>query len=183
MPKSWLSEEWRKLMKRILVKSITVIDRFNTVFGKIISYAIYIMFVCILFEVFSRYALNKPTIWANELSVYLFGALGVLAGAFVLTQDQHIRIDILYSRYSPRTKAIVNCITVIFIIFWACLIIYYGWPVFLKTFMRNELSITAWRAPLWPIRLMIPVGGILLIVAAVSKLLKSIFTFITREEI
>lgn len=170
-------------MKQKVSKCIHAIDTFSDWVGRVLSYGEYIMLFALLFEVISRYFFNSPTVWSNEFSMYIFGALGVLSGGYVLTKDQHIKVDIFYSMYPKRAKAIVDCVAVAFIVFWGILIIYYGWPYFLKTFARNELSITSWRAPLWPIRLTVPVAGVLLIVAAISKLMKSIYTLATGEEI
>lgn len=170
-------------MKQAASKCVHALDTFIDWTGRLISYGEYIMMFVLIYEVISRYFFHAPTIWASELSMYVFGAVGVLSGAYVLKNDAHIRVDIFYGMYKPRMKAIVNIIAVFFILFWCYLLISYGWPYFWKTLMRNELSITTWRAPLWPIRLCIPVGAGLCGIAAISQLIKNIYILVKGEEL
>ena len=171
------------IMKKILSKSVKIIDVIIEWTGIVFSYGEYLMLFALLYEVISRYFFNSPTIWAGEFSMYVFGAVGVISGAYILKNDAHIRVDIFYTMYPKRVKAIVDIIAVLFVIFWGVLLIHYGWPYFLKTLARNELSITSWRAPLWPVRLMIPVAGVLLIIAAISKGIKNFYTAITGGDL
>lgn len=170
-------------MKNIVVKCIKGVDDCLEWSGKILSYGEYLMLFALLYEVISRYFFNAPTIWAGEFSMYVFGAVGVMSGAYVLKNDSHIRVDVFYTMYPKRIKAFVDIIAVLFILFWGYLLVKYGWPYFLKTLARNELSITSWRAPLWPIRLTIPVAGIMIIIAAISKGIKSVYTVVTGGDL
>ncbi len=151
--------------------------------GKVLCFGWIIICFFLLYEVVSRYVFNAPTIWSGELCLYIFGGVGVMAGGYCLLKDDHIKVDLFYAMYPKRVKAIVDCVIVAFIVFWALLLVIYGWEWFIRTVVNNEMSITQWRVVLWPVRLTIPIAGVLLIIAALCKFIRAIYIAVTGEEL
>jgi len=122
------------------------------------------------YDVFSRYFFNAPTKWSLELTVYLMIWLGYLAIAYVEKKERHVRVDLLISRFPPRTLAIWEVATSFIFLIFICILIYYGTIFTLESFHAQERSWSMWRPLLWPTKIVIPVGGILLAVYLLRKI-------------
>ena len=88
-----------------------VIDRMNELIGKAVSFLILVLIGVIVYEIFVRYLLNSPTIWAHEVSQMVYGAYVILLGGYLQQRNGHVNVDILYQRFKPRTRAIINLFT------------------------------------------------------------------------
>lgn len=110
-----------------------------------------------------------------ELQWYLFGAIFMLAAGYTLLKNEHVRVDVLASRFSRRTQLWLEIFGVVFFLFPACaLIMWLGWPFFMDAFVRMEQSGNAGGLIRWPAKLMIPVGFALLLLAGLSHLIKCV---------
>lgn len=141
-------------------------NEFLDKFTQILSYGVLVMLVILLYEVTARYFFHSPTIWAHEVSVYLFGAMAVLAGPYLLKTDNHIRVDLIYSFYPQKVRYILDIVANVVCIVWCTMYVYFGLPLLMETLKYNEKSITPLRAPQWPIRATVPIAGILVIIQA-----------------
>ncbi len=95
-------------------RALAFIDRLSELSGKGLSALIFAMIGILLIEVVLRYVFNRPTIWAHETTQQVFGAYAVLAGAYTLLHAQHAKVDIIYAAFSPRGRAIADCVTFLF---------------------------------------------------------------------
>ena len=110
-----------------------------------------------------------------ELQWYLFGAIFMLAAGYTLLKNEHVRVDVLASRFSRRTQLRLEIFGVVFFLFPACaLIMWLGWPFFMDAFVRMEQSGNAGGLIRWPAKLVIPVGFALLLLAGLSHLIKCV---------
>lgn len=110
-----------------------------------------------------------------ELQWYLFGALFLLAAGYTLLKNEHVRVDILSSRLSRRAQMGIEIFGVLFFLLPACtLILWLSWPMFMDSWTTNEQSSNTGGLVRWPIKLMIPVGFALLVLAGVSHLIKCV---------
>ncbi|KAF1021284.1 MAG: hypothetical protein GAK30_01904 [Paracidovorax wautersii] len=110
-----------------------------------------------------------------ELQWYLFGALFLLAAGYTLLKNEHVRVDILSSRLSRRAQMGIEIFGVLFFLLPACtLILWLSWPMFMDSWVTNEQSSNTGGLVRWPIKLMIPVGFALLVLAGVSHLIKCV---------
>jgi TRAP-type mannitol/chloroaromatic compound transport system permease small subunit len=110
-----------------------------------------------------------------EIQWYLFSLVFLFLAGYTLKNNEHVRIDIVTGRLSPRTHAWIDIFgTIFFLLPVAILIMYLSWPVFVDAYERHEVSTNAGGLIIWPARLMVPVGFFLLIVQAVSELIKRI---------
>ena len=110
-----------------------------------------------------------------EIQWYLFSLIFLFCAGYTLKNNEHVRIDIISGRMSARARAWIDVFgTLVFLLPMATLIMYLSWPVFVDAWTRNEVSTNAGGLTIWPARLMVPVGFLLLIVQAASELIKRV---------
>ncbi len=110
-----------------------------------------------------------------ELQWYLFSAVFLLCGGYALLHNAHVRIDVVYSRWSRRAQLYIDAFgTLFFLLPMAMLILYLSWPVFINAFMSKEMSSNAGGLMVWPARLLLPVGFFLLLLQGISELIKRV---------
>jgi len=164
---------------RILRTVLGFIDAFNDRLGRVLSYAVLLIFLLVLKEVIGRYIFNAPTVWGQELTQLTFGVYVILSGGHIMRWGGHVNVDILYAKFSLRTKALVDiCTSVLFFLFCGMLLIY-GGSLALDSMSYWEHSISAWGPPLWPFKLMIPVAAALILLQGTAKLIRDVLTLAT----
>src|SRR6266545_3713748 len=94
----------------VLVPLLHAIDRLNVLVGSVVAVLVPAMIVVICCEVVARYVFNSPTIWTHDLSVFMFGYLGLLSGGYIHKLQRHISVDILYIRASIRSKVLLDVV-------------------------------------------------------------------------
>ncbi|WP_244560802.1 TRAP transporter small permease subunit [Azospirillum oryzae] len=122
-----------------------------------------------------RYGLNTSSNAWLELQWYLFSAVFLLCAGYTFLRNEHIRIDIVLGRFSKRVQAWVDVLGIIFFMFpMTLLIMVLSWPMFMDSFVTNEMSSDAGGLIRWPVKLLVPVGFFLLTAQGVSELIKRI---------
>jgi TRAP-type mannitol/chloroaromatic compound transport system permease small subunit len=167
---------------RIIHQILTFIDSINIWVAKIISPLILAAVIIIVYEVFMRVIYNSPTMWVHELSQMLFGAFFMLAGGYVLYVDKHVRVDILISRLSIRTNAIISIATSVLFFSYVGSLLYYGFDRAWHAFLRGEYSDTPWGPIVWPVLFMIPLGALLILLQGFAKLIRNFVAAVTGRE-
>jgi len=165
---------------RCLVNGIDTISKWT---GRIVGYFVPVMMLVLFYEVFFRYVLDSPTNWAHETSLYLFGSYFMLLGGYALYSRAHIAMDLLYGRWSPRTKAIVDVITALLFFFFIGGLFYYGAEYAWESVMRLDTSNTAWNPPLYPFKLIIPISAFLLLLSGAAKFIRDLNMVIRGKEL
>lgn len=154
--------------------TVRLIERFTGNIGFLVSLIIIPLIVATCYEVFSRYVFGAPTIWAFELGYILTGVHFLLGAAITLMKGTHIRIDLLYQRFSDRTKAAVD-ITLYLLLFLPFLILLCDalQDYALRAFMSGERTgQSAWNPPIWPFRMLITLGFAMLTLQVIAEILK-----------
>ena len=164
-----------------LKEIVKLIDWLNEWVGKIVYPIILIIGLLILLEVVARYLFNSPTTWVHELSQLAFGSWAVLSGGHIQRSGGHIRVDIIYDRFSQKGKAIADIVTFPFFIFFVGLLFYRGWDFFVNSVQIYEHSGSVFNPPLYPFKLMIPIGALLLLLQGIVKFSHDISTIISRH--
>jgi TRAP-type mannitol/chloroaromatic compound transport system permease small subunit len=122
-----------------------------------------------------RYAFNMSSNAWLEIQWYLFSAVFLFCAGYALLHNQHVRIDVISGRLSKRAQAWIDILgTIFFLMPMALAILWMSWPVFVDAYQHNEVSTNAGGLPIWPARLMLPVGFLLLILQGLSELIKRI---------
>ena len=151
------------------------IDATNDRVGKLTYWLILVAVLISTANALARYSLDLSSNAWLEIQWYLFSAVFLFCAGYTLLHNQHVRIDIISSRFSKRVQAWIDIFgTVFFLLPMAMLILWLSWPVFVDAFRSNEVSSNAGGLAVWPARLMLPLGFLLLVLQGVSELIKRI---------
>ena len=122
-----------------------------------------------------RYAFDISSNGWLELQWYLFSAVFLLAAGYTLLHNEHVRIDVIVSRLSPRARAWVDLLGgVFFLLPMSIMIMVLSWPAVAESFARNEYSSDAGGLLRWPVKILIPIGFLLLTLQGVSEIIKRV---------
>lgn len=156
-----------------LLKLSRAIDALNENVGKAAIWLVLVVTLISAVNAFVRYAFNYSSNGFLEIQWYLFSAIFLLCAGYALKRNAHVRIDVVSSRFSPRTLAWIDIIgTIFFLAPMACAVLYLSWPIFLESYRTNEYSSNAGGLIVWPVRALVPAGFFLLILQGISELIK-----------
>ena len=159
----------------LLLAACRLIDTINLAIGKAATWLVLVAVVVSSANAVIRYVFDRSSNAWLELQWYLFAAVFLLCAGYTLLRNEHIRIDILSSRLSPRGKAWLDVLGGLFFLLPVCvLIMVLSWPGFMNSFESGEVSSDAGGLLRWPARLLIPLGFFLLSMQGVSEVLKRI---------
>jgi TRAP-type mannitol/chloroaromatic compound transport system permease small subunit len=144
---------------------LLAVDRFSTWIGKAFSWCIAILTIIVCYDVFLRYVLSSPTLWAFDVSYMLYGTLFMMAGAYTLAQNGHVRGDFLYGSMRPRTQATLDLILyILFFIPGIAALAYSGIDFAATSWRLNEhSSLTSGGPPIYYFKTLIPIAGALVL--------------------
>ncbi|ARP93979.1 TRAP transporter small permease subunit [Bordetella genomosp. 13] len=152
-----------------------LIDAINTAVGRAVTWLTLIVVLVSAGNAVVRKVFNTSSNAWLELQWYLFGALFLLAAGYTLLRNEHVRVDVLSSRLSRRTQLYIEIFGVVFFLMPACLLILWlSWPMFMDSYLTNEQSSNPGGLVRWPVKLLIPVGFALLVLAGLSHLIKCV---------
>lgn len=168
----------------ILLKVSGLIDALNEAVGKLVYWLVLVAVVVSAGNATIRYTLDTSSNAWLELQWYLFSAVFLLCAGYTLLRNEHIRIDIVISRFSKRTQAWVDIIgTIFFLMPMAIMIMVLAWPLFMDSYRIHELSSNAGGLLRWPVKLLLPAGFLLLVLQGFSELIKRVaFLMGLRDE-
>lgn len=157
--------------------AVRALDRVADWSGEVFCWMIIPLVAAMVYEVIARYAFHAATVWSFDVSYMLYGSHFMLGAAYTLLRGGHIRTDIFYMNWSPRTKGIVDASLYLFLFFpGMALFFWMGLQEALHSWDIREVSdASPWRPPLYPFKTVIPVAAALLIVQGVSEFLKSFY--------
>lgn len=161
---------------------VAIIDSISDWSGKIFSFLVAASIIVVVVEVVLRYVFNAPTIYSLELTIFMCGITYVMAGAYVHLADAHVRIDLLYARWSPRTKAIVDLIASPLFFLAIGMMVWLGAEWTYAGIVKGATSGSIWNPPIWPIRIFIPIGATLLLLQGIAKFIRDAGIARTRGE-
>ena len=145
-------------------KLLLAIDRLSTWLGKLFAWLIVSLTVMISWEVFSRYALGTPHGWMLDAQIMQYGVLFMMAGAYTLAKDGHVRGDVLYGFFRPRTQATLDLILyVIFFLPGVVALTWAGWIYFTESLAIREHTFNADPIPVYPFKFFISFAGAILL--------------------
>jgi TRAP-type mannitol/chloroaromatic compound transport system permease small subunit len=157
------------------------IDRLNALIGVACAYSVLLVAGVVLVEVFSRRVLGAPTVWSFELFVMLYGFHFMMTVPYGLLVRCHVNVDIVYNRFSPRTRAILDlCTFALFFFPFTGGLLWASIPFALQSWAELETSWSVWSPPVYPIKTVIPIAFFLMILQGVSECIKRWY-FIQEE--
>ena len=165
-------------------KFLIGIDALSEWCGKIFSWFIVAVILLSVFEVFTRRILGKPTIWTHETLSYLFCASIMLTMAYTLRYKQHVSVDLIYGRFTPKTKAILDIITFIFFLGFFSIIFLWKGIIFAATsWGMLERTPSAFNFYVFPAKTLLPIGVFFLFVQGLSDFIKNIVFVVKGEKL
>ena len=146
------------------------VDRLSMWTGKIFAWCILILTFAVSYEVFVRYVLGAPTAWAYDVSYIMYGALFLMAGAYTVSRDGHVRGDVVYRLWPPHVQAGVDLVLYILFYFPAVLALIYSGYVFARlAWMFGETSVYSPASiPIWQLKALITIAGVDLFLQGIS---------------
>ncbi len=157
-------------------KLLLLVDKISTWVGQAFSICIVILTLHVSWEVFSRYALDNPRAWAFDFMIMMYGTLFMMAGAYTLAKNSHVRGDVLYGFFRPRTQAALD-LTLYIIAFLPGVIAltYAGYYYAAESWaIRESSNITAGGPPYYPFKTVIPVAGAFLLLQGIVEIIRCI---------
>jgi TRAP-type mannitol/chloroaromatic compound transport system permease small subunit len=158
-------------MKSVLL----AVDRASTWLGQAFAWLIVVLTAMISWEVYSRYVLNEPHDWALDAQIMMYGTLFMLAGAYTLSKNGHVRGDVLYGFFRPRTQATLDLILyVLFFLPGIVALTWAGWTFASESLAIRESTFSATPLPLYPFKYMIPLAGGMLLLQGIVEIVRCI---------
>jgi len=159
-------------MQRLLI----LVDKLSTFVGHAFSFLAVVLTLQITWEVFSRYVLGDPHAWAFDVMIMLYGTLFMMAGAYTLAKNGHVRGDVLYGFFRPRTQATIDLtLYIVFFLPGVIALTYAGWTYAVESWSINEHSnVTADGPPIYPFKFVIPVAGAILLLQGLVEIVRCV---------
>jgi TRAP-type mannitol/chloroaromatic compound transport system permease small subunit len=157
-------------------KTLLFIDQVSTWIGQAFSWFIVALTLLVTWEVFSRYALDAPHAWSFDVMIMFYGALFMMAGAYTLSKNGHVRGDVLYGFFRPRTQATIDLILyIVFFIPGVIALTWAGYDYAAESWRINEHSnITADGPPIYPFKTIIPMAGAFLLLQGIVEIVRCV---------
>ena len=159
------------------------IDILSKSFGHAFSWCVLILTASTCFEVFMRYVLNSPTVWAFDMSYMMYGALFMMSGAYAVSRNSHVRGDFIYRKWSNRTQAKVD-LTLYVIFFFPAIfaMVFTGSQYAFESMRILESSVNSPAGvPVWPLKMVIFVAGVTLLIAGAAEVMRCLVCLRTGE--
>jgi TRAP-type mannitol/chloroaromatic compound transport system permease small subunit len=149
------------------------IDALTERIGRFVYWLILVVVIISALNATVRKAFNYSSNAYLEIQWYLFSFIFLIGAGYTFLRNEHVRIDIIAGRLSARAQNWIDVIGIIFFLFPMCIVIgWWSWPLFMDSYVRHEVSTNAGGLIIWPARLIVPVGFALLIIQAISELIK-----------
>jgi len=167
-------------MAKLVLGGIDTVSEWS---GKIFSMIILIITGLLMFEITLRYIFNAPTIWVHETCQHLFAGYSILAGAYVLLYYAHVKVDVIYARFSPRRRAIIDSVTYSFFFVFVGLMLWHGIDMASDSVRIMEVSFSPFAPPIWPLKLTLPIGAFLILLQGLAHFSRVLSMAITGKEL
>ena len=158
-----------------LLKCVHLIDALTDHFGAVAKWAVILSCFISAANAVVRYAFDYSSNGFLEIQWYLFAVCVMFGAAQVLRVNEHVRVDVLYGRYSGKTQVLIDIFGIVFFLLPVMVVmLYFSFPLFLKMYVSNEMSSNAGGLLRWPAMLTLPLGFSLMILQGLSELIKRV---------
>ena len=157
---------------RIFIRRV---DALNRRLGRVIMYGIFALMAVLLWSSVSK-TFFLPSLWTLEMAQFIMVAYFILGGPYAMQMGAHVRMDLFYGNWSIRKKAWVDCFTVLLLIFYLSVMLYGGLDSTAYSLEYGERAPSLWRPYMWPVKVVMCLGILLMLLQAISELIKDIAT-------
>jgi TRAP-type mannitol/chloroaromatic compound transport system permease small subunit len=157
-------------------KTLFFVDKISTWVGQAFSWFIVALTLHVSWEVFSRYVLDNPRAWAFDVMIMFYGTLFMMAGAYTLAKNGHVRGDVIYGYFSPRAQAAVDLtLYIVFFIPGVVALVWAGYTYAAESWAINEHSnITSEGPPVYPFKTVIPLAGAFVLMQGIVEIIRCV---------
>lgn len=155
-------------MPRPVVAYVRWVEAVSRFFGRIAMYLVFVMAGVLLYSAVMRTGFNRPPLWSVEVSQFLLAAYYILGGAWTLQLDSHVRMDLLYSRWTRRRRAFADTITCLCLITYLVVMLWGGVSSTQYALEYGQRAATSWRPPMAPIKIVMTFGIFLMLLQTVA---------------
>jgi TRAP-type mannitol/chloroaromatic compound transport system permease small subunit len=161
-------------MPKLVKIYVRYIDAANQAVGKFSMYLVFAMMGILLFESISRTILNLPHIWVVETAQFLMAAYYLLGGGYSMILDGHVRMDLLYGRWSAKRRAMADAMTASLLIFYLVFLLTGGISSVKYAVKYGQVNYTPWAPPLAPIKIIMTIGIVLMLLQVIATFFKDL---------
>jgi len=170
-----------KAMPGFIKAYVRYVDAVNGVLGYVVMYLALVMMGLLLFASITRYVFNVPFVWIIEMAQFLMAAYYILGGGYSMQLDAHVRMDVLYERWKPKTRAFMDSLTAFFLVFYLAIMVYGGFSSSTYSLKYNQTNYSAWAPPMAPIKIIMTVGIALMLLQAIAIFFRDLAKVTGRE--
>lgn len=163
-------------MLRLATTYVRLVDRFNYLIGRVMMYSLFVMIAVLLWSIVSKQIFVVPSYWTLEMAQFLLVGYYLVGGPYAMQLGANVRMDLFYGQWSDRKKAWMDSFTVLLLIFYLGVLLYGGIDSTSYALEYNERAPSLWRPLLWPVKAVMCFGIFLMLLQAISELLKDIAT-------
>jgi len=155
---------------------VRYVDAISTVVGKFSQYLVFGMMGLLLYESISRTIFNRPHIWVVEMAQFTMAAYYLLGGGYSMILEGHVRMDLLYGRWSRKTQAVMDMLTSIVLFFYLGILLFGSISSLEYALKYGQVNYTSWAPPLAPIKIIMTIGIALMLLQAIAFFFKDLAT-------
>jgi TRAP-type mannitol/chloroaromatic compound transport system permease small subunit len=157
-----------------IVLFVTWVDRINRLVGRFAMLLFFVMAAIMLWSTVSRAVFGTPVNWALETTQFLLSAYYLLGGAYAFQHGAHVRMDLFYSRFSQRRRAIMDAVTLLAVIFFLVVLLWGGISSSQYAIQYGQKNYSAWSPVLWPVKVAMTLGIFLMLLQVIAQLFRDI---------
>ena len=162
-------------MPRLIKYYINFIDYVSLKTGRATMYLVFVMMFILILSFVTRNIINIPLIWIIEMAQFVMTGYYLLGGGYSMLTDDHVRMDLIYSKLKDKTKALLDSLTSIFLIFYLVVLFYGSISSLTYTIETNQRLFTAWAPYVWPIKSIMTFGILLMLLQTLSMFFKDLY--------
>ena len=168
-------------MPSIIKYYVNTIDYISLKTGRATMYLVFVMMLILILSFVTRNIINIPLIWIIEMAQFVMTGYYLLGGGYSMITDDHVRMDLIYSKLKDKTKAVLDSLTSVFLIFYLVVLFYGSISSLTYTIETNQRLFTAWAPYVWPIKSIMTFGIGLMLLQSIAIFFKDIAKVLDRE--
>ena len=168
-------------MPSIIKYYVKTIDFISLKTGRATMYLVFVMMFILILSFVTRNIINIPLIWIIEMAQFVMTGYYLLGGGYSMLTDDHVRMDLIYSKLKDKTKALLDSLTSVFLIFYLVVLLIGSISSLTYTLETNQRLFTAWAPYVWPIKSIMTFGILLMLLQSIAIFFKDISKVLNRE--
>ncbi len=168
-------------MPSIIKYYVNTIDYISLKTGRATMYLVFVMMFILILSFVTRNIINIPLIWIIEMAQFVMTGYYLLGGGYSMITDDHVRMDLIYSKLKDKTKALLDSLTSVFLVFYLVVLLIGSISSLTYTIETNQRLFTAWAPYVWPIKSIMTFGILLMLLQSIAIFFKDVAKVLDRE--